>query len=91
MPKISDETLELVEKTLDTVIKYDDYSVLGIPIPSSFEEVGAVGAVVTAHKFFSYISERQFSKSFQKFSLELQDLSYDQKQRYFNKYSKKNG
>lgn len=89
MTKSTEEALALVEKVTDTSIKIGSLSVLGIDVPSFAGEVGLIGAAFSVLKIASHIRDQQFESSFQKFHLELETLTDEQKLRFFNRFSKK--
>lgn len=89
MTKAIEEVLALSEKVVDSTIKIGGLSLLGLEIPKSVEDVGVLGAAFSIMKIGSYIRDSQFERSFQKLASELDSLTFEQKQNFFNKYPKK--
>lgn len=89
MSKVKDEVLGIIEKLGDSAIKVKDLDILGIPVPTSIEDAGAVGVLYGAYKAVSYFRENTFSKAFVQFNNELRSLSDEQKIRFYKKYGKK--
>lgn len=74
---------------MDSSIKISGLSILGIGVPSSLGEIGVIGTIFSGLKIASYLRDQQFENSFQKFALELEAITDEQKQNFFNKFSKK--
>ena len=90
MKTVVNEVVGLAEKIADQSIKGKNLEVLGLAVPSSFEEVGLAGVTVSIVKAAKAISDHLFSKAFANFTNELASLTPEQKMRFFDKYSEKN-
>lgn len=89
MKNINEDALAITEKLSDPIFQLGGLSVLGITVPTSLEEVGAFGLAVTGAKFFTGLRDRQFVNSFERFAQELNHLTLEQKQKFYDKYSDK--
>ena len=89
MKSVVNETVGLIEKFADQSLQVKNLEVLGLAIPSTLEEVGVVGVTVSVIKSAKTISDYFFSKAFENFTHQLDNLTPEQKVKFFNKYSKK--
>lgn len=90
MKEVVNEIIGLGEKIVDQNIKGGNLEVLGLVVPSTLEEVGVLGVVVSAVKGAIALNDHLFSKRFEDFTSELTSLTTEQKIRFYEKYSKKN-
>lgn len=90
MSGIKDGVLSVVEKVLDPVLKLETLKILGLTIPNSISDIGAIGLTIAVGNTVQTIRNYQFEEAFRKFTTEIEILTEEQKIGFFQKYSDKN-
>lgn len=89
MKNVGTELLGLVEKIADENLKVGNLDVLGVEVPSALAGVGLYGVTASLVKGAKAINDYLFSRSVKNFAEELENLTPEQKMRFFNRYSAK--
>lgn len=87
MSNIIHELLSLTEKISDQNIKFENIDALNYF--ETFGDVGVLGASISICKLANAVQERLFSKNFQRFFLQLNVLSEEDKLKFYSKYKDK--
>lgn len=90
MSNIQDNAISITEKIADPIFKLETLSILGLTMPNSISDIGLVGLAIAASNTFQSIRNYQFEQAFRKLTIEIENVTTDQRLAFFQKYSKKN-
>lgn len=89
MSNLQDNAISITEKLADPIFKLETLSILGLTMPNSISEIGLLGLGIAACNTVQSIRNYQFEEAFRKMTIEIENVTSDQKLAFFKKYSNK--